>query len=486
MKRYKILLLTVFSLVIVSCEKEFLDTEPKRSISAEQVARTPAANEALINGIYANLRTFGVGGTTGHTDYGHRGITAGLDHMTNDIVLNNFNWYIFFYNFQGRVQTSSRTSIIWNTYYKVIADANIVINGLGAIENRTPEEDALVGQALALKSFALFNLVRIYSPTYIGNESAPGVPVPDRLDFEGKARGTVQDVYDQIIPDLEQAITLLEGFTRDSKQQIDKNVAQGLLAEVYLETGNWAGAAEMAQAAREGYSLMSGDEYVNSGFDNISNSEWMWGADIDSESSTTFASFFSHYDSFLGGYAGALSGYKLIDQALYNSIPDSDKRKDAFVAPSESEAVGFPPLTNTKFVDETGSFEGDYLYMRAAEMYLIEAEALARLGMESEAIALLEELITPRYPEYDASSLSGQALLDEIYKQRRIELWGEGFSFFDMKRLSVPLDRTYEGTNHKSFGLLEFPANSNQFQFQIPEAELNSNENIGPGDQNPN
>ncbi|MFD1094118.1 RagB/SusD family nutrient uptake outer membrane protein [Salegentibacter chungangensis] len=484
MKIFKYLILLVsLSVVMTGCEKEFLDTEPASSISAEQVAETPAANEALVNGIYANLRTYGVGGTTAHTDYGHRGITAGLDNMSNDVVLNNFNWYIFFYNYTGRVQTSSRASLIWNTYYSVVADANIVINGLGTLENRTAEEDALFGQALALKSFALFNLVRIYSPSYIGNESAPGVPVPDRLTFDGKGRGTVQDVYNQIIPDLEQAVTLLEGFNRSSKQQIDQSVAQGLLAEVYLETGNWAEAASAANAARTGYGLMTGEEYVNDGFDNIGNQEWMWGADIDSESSTVYASFFSHYDSFLGGYAGALDGYKLIDANLYSMIPETDARKDVFV--EAGNEFGFPPLSNTKFVDATSSFEGDYLYMRSAEMYLIEAEALVRAGQVDAGIDVLVELVSSRDSGYERPALTGQALLDEIYLQRRIELWGEGFAWFDLKRLSKPLDRTYEGSNHRDFGKFMFPAGSNEFLFQIPEDELNSNDNIGAGDQNP-
>lgn len=484
MKNIKSLFLFMaFSVLLTGCEKEFLDTEPARSISAEQIAETPAANEALLNGIYANMRTYGVGGSTAHTDYGHLGLRAALDHMSNDVVLNNFNWYIFYYNFTGRVQNHSRTEIIWNTYYSFVSDANIVINGLGAIEGLTAEEDALLGQALALKSFALFNLVRIYSPSYLGNESAPGIPVPDRISFEGLPRGTVQDVYDQIIPDLERAVDLLEGFDRMSKQQINQNVAQGILARVYLETGNWTEAANAANAARMEYSLMTGEEYVNSGFDDIANQEWMWGADIDSESSTTFASFFSHYDSFSGGYGGDLGGYKIIDQRLFNSIPETDARKDVFAeAGNEFE---FPPLTNTKFRDGTGNFEGDYVYMRAAEMYLIEAEALARAGQTEQAIDVLVDLVSTRDPGYGRPALSGQELVDEIYLQRRIELWGEGFSFFDLKRLDLPLDRTYEGTNHREFGQFQFPAGANEFLFQIPEVELNSNPNIGPADQNP-
>jgi len=469
-----------------SCQEDFLDTEPANSISAEQVERTPAATSAIVRGIYANLRSFGVGNPARvDVDYGQKGIMAMTDMLGQDIVLNNFNWYIFLYNYNGRQQTSSRTNIFWNTYYTAIADANSVINPLSANEDRTPEEDALLGQALAIKSFSLFNLVRIYAHTYIGNETDPGVPIPDRIDFEGKSRGTVQDVYDQIIPDLEQAVTLLDGFTRASKQEIDKSVAQGFLAKIYLETGNWSLAASNAAAARAPYSLMPGADYATDGFDDINNVEWMWGADIDNQSSTTFISFFSHFDSSAGGYGGIGFGlgYKIIEARLYDMIPDTDLRKAAWVAPDDTTSP-YPPLTNTKFIDATGSFEGDYSYMRSAEMYLIEAEAKARSG-DTSAASVLFELVSNRDPGYVLTTSTGTDLVEEIYLQRRIELWGEGVSWFDLKRLKKPLDRTGAGTNHRSFGDVDIEIEGDFFRMQIPQGEINSNPNINVGDQNP-
>lgn len=481
--KYTKLILVIFLLsTIIACEKDFLDTELGGAISSEQAASSPAANEAIVNGIYASMRTYGVGGTTGHTDFGHRCLMGAYDMMGHDIVLNNFNWYIFYYNFQGRVETSSRTGIIWTTYYTFIADANIVINGLRSLETLTDEQNALLGQALAIKSFSLFNLVRVYSDTYAGNQTSPGVPIPDRLNFDGNARGTVQDVYDQIIPDLEEAVTLLEGFSRATKQQIDQSVAQGILARVYLETENWMGAANMANAARQSYGLMTGEEWVSDGFDQISNIEWMWGADIDSESQTGFASFFSHFDSNNGGYGGALGGFKLIDSRLYDMIPSTDLRKNAFVDPINGNATypNVPAYGNLKFIDET-FFEGDYSYMRSSEMYLIEAEAKARMN-DATAAQVLYDLVKMRDPGYTLSTNTGDNLVNEVYLQRRIELWGEGFSYFDLKRLKLPLERT--GGSHKGFGLQDEVAGGTLFKWQIPDDEINSNPMVNQEDQN--
>jgi len=491
MKKFNILFLFTIIVGLYSCEDDFLDTEPANSISTEQVASTPAANEAILRGIYANLRSSGVGNPARvDVDYGQKAMMAYGDMLGHDIVLNNFNWYIFVYNYNGRQQTSSRTNIIWNTYYTAIADANSVINGLVDKIDRDTAEDALLGQALAIKAFSLFNLVRFYSDTYIGNESSPGVPITDRIDFEGKGRGTVQDVYDVIIPDLELAKTLLDGYSRANKQEIDQSVVQGFLANVYLETGNWQQSADNAAAARSGYSLMPGAQYATDGWDDINNVEWMWGADIDNLTSTTFISFFSHFDSTAGGYGGIGFGFgfKMIDARLYDQIPATDLRRDAWIDPVAGNpnfpaSDGYLGYANVKFIDET-FFEGDYSYMRSAEMWLIEAEAKARLN-DATATDVLFELVSNRDPGYVKSTNTGMDLVEEIYLQRRIELWGEGVSWFDLKRLNKPMNRTGVGSNHRSFGLVDIEAGGDFFKMQIPEGELNSNPNINVGDQNP-
>ncbi|BFP41806.1 RagB/SusD family nutrient uptake outer membrane protein [Flavobacteriaceae bacterium GF1] len=490
MKKFKFLLTLTLIVGLYGCEEDFLDTVPANSISAEQVAATPAANQGILRGIYANLRSTGVGNPTRvDLDYGHKGMMAICDMLGQDIVLNNFNWYIFIYNYNGRQQTSNRTNIVWNTYYTAIADANSIINGLEDKADRSVDEDALLGQALAIRSWSLFNLVRFYSDTYIGNEGSPGVPIPDRIDFDGKPRGTVQDVYDVIIPGLESAVTLLNGYSRETKQEIDQSVAQGILANVYLETGNWLGAATNAAAARSAYSLMPGEQYAVDGFDDINNVEWMWGADIDNLTSTTFISFFSHFDSTNGGYGGIGFGFgfKMIDARLYEQIPLTDLRRDAWIDPVDGnpnfpESEGYIGYANVKFIDDT-FFEGDYSYMRSAEMYLIEAEAKARLG-DATAADVLFELVSNRDPGYVRSTNTGMDLVNEVFLQRRIELWGEGVSWFDLKRFNLPLDRSGPGSNHRSFGLIDIEAGGDFFKLQIPQGELNSNPNLGPADQN--
>ena len=110
-----------------------------------------------------------------------------------------------------------------------------------------------------------------------------------------------------------------------------------------------------------------------------------------------------------------------------------------------------------------------------SEMYLIQAEALARDGNEAESRKVLHEWLVTRDPEYKLSTNSGQALIDEILTQRRIELWGEGFRFTDLKRLNMDMDR--QDTNHDQSvcTILHVPAGDSRWVWKIPTHEINSN-----------
>lgn len=80
-------------------------------------------------------------------------------------------------------------------------------------------------------------------------------------------------------------------------------------------------------------------------------------------------------------------------------------------------------------------------FMRAEEMLLNEAEAAYYNGDETQAKKCLSDLIALRNPGQDINGLSGDALLKQIKLQRRMELWGEGFNWYDLKRWNEPMIR---------------------------------------------
>lgn len=471
----KLLIITMSLLVLTSCEKDFLDTQPESTINDKQLATSAAANKAIIAGIYSALRSYGLSISGNHEDYGHKSILSATDMMSNDMLMTKSSWYGSFYNYLGRTQTNSRSKLAWSMYYPQIKTANTVI---AAIDPNTDDSSlkALRGQALALRGYFYFMLARMYGPTYVGNETKLSVPLYTEVSLEGKARATVSEVYTVIEKDLIDAVALLKGFTRANKDGLDQSVAQAFLADVYLEEGKYKLAATLAHEARQGYTLLNETDWNTGFYDITTGNETMWGANITSAQSTFVASFFSHFDNTNdSGYAGGLQIYKNIDVRLYNSIPATDYRKKAFVPVTGNPLYPtLPAYANTKFRDPTVD-SGDYIYLRASSLYYIEAEALARSGDEGAAKQVLFDITVTRDPSYTLSTNSGTALITEIVLQKRIELWGEGYAWFDMKRLGVGLTRDYVGSNHIAFGKFNYPAGSNKFIFQVPQAEFDAN-----------
>jgi len=407
-----------------------------------------------------------------------------------------YGWYNSDYRLieWGRKETGRQSDNAWIYYYDIIKQTNKIINNIDAVTNTAPADiENVKGQALGLRAYAYFYLINYEQQTYKGHETSPGVPIYTEDATEGHARGTVQDVYDLIIDDLTKAEILLTGKPRGSKTDVDVTVVQGFRARVALLMEDWPNAVTYAHRARQGYTLMVGPQYTDlSAFSAIANPEWMWGSLIPAAQATIYASFFSHMDVNTGGYA-ALGGQKLITKDLYDQINAGDIRKQVWTAPG----TGVDPnvdYNQVKFqvptpADPVNRWAADYLYMRAAEMYLIEAEGLARQGQDGPAQTVLQELVGSRFPAYVASAFSGQALINEILLQRRIELWGEGAALMDIKRLDQGLNRPTGPGNHGAPYLdpavyTTSPADP-RFLMRIPQRELDNNVNMTAADQNP-
>ncbi len=496
MNKYIILLSFTASSLLVGCNKNYLDTKPSNAILPEDVYATIASLNSAITANY--LATFDYtpvgGGGAMHDSYGQKSIDLANDLMGNDMVVHaqGFGWYNADYNYTAWTRptgVNTRSSITWTFYYEIIKQANLLLDAYSG-QIPTTDKQSILGEAYAIRAWAYFGLINNFQQTYKGNEDKKGVPLYTTRS-PAKGRGTVAEVYAQIIKDLTTSESLLEGKTRSSKQRIDISVVRGIRARVALVMNEWAIAADYANKARSapGYQLMTNAVYNSrSGFSSISNTEWMWGAFIPADQATIFASFFAHIDATQFGYA-QLGGQKKITKSLYDRISSGDVRKLVFRAPGTGTDI-LPDYTQTKFaVPTVGSWAADYLYMRIAEMYLIEAEALARQNKDAEARTVLETLIKQRFPGYSASAFSSTDLVDEILTQRRIELWGEGFSLFDIKRTNAGLNRPTGSGNHglPSLNPVVFtqPDASPLFLMRIPQTEIDNNSELTPGDQNP-
>ena len=468
---------------LTACKKEYLDTLPTTAIRSEEVFKTTDGAYVALNGVYRMMwATYG--SSQGH--FGQKSADHTMDLMGNDMIINavGYGWFVAEYRHTAIASaTGSRPVLTWAYYYQIINNANVIIENIDNALGTVADKENIKGQALALRAHSYFYLINLWQHTYKGNETKPGVPLYTTSSIVGQPRGTVQQVYTQILADLGTARTLLTGKPRKSFSHINTSTVDGIWARVALQMEDWPTAATKAAAARTDYALMSNTDYT-SGFSKR-NGEWMWTLEIPNDQATIFGSFWSHVDQTVGGYASPLVGgmSRNITKALYDLIPATDVRKSLYPVGNPSYAN----YSNLKFrLSVAGSWAGDYVLMRSAEMYLIEAEAKAMNNDAAGAITAINALVQPRNSAYSASSLTGTALVNEIRLQRRIELWGEGFSLLDIKRLNQPLARPTGTGNHGALAVLyTLPAADPNWLFKIPQGEFDANKALVAADQNP-
>jgi hypothetical protein len=487
---YSSLFIAALAMVSTSCSKDYLNTGPTDQVSSESAFTTTTNAMQALNGIHRAM--YFQWANQGEAGEGSMNINR--DMLGEDLVMTSSGngWYNTTYQWLAhRTETGTTPYFPWRMYYRFIANANMIISNIDKAIGSDADKNAIKGEALVYRAWSHFQLVQLFGKRYdasVTPNTQLGVPIMLDNSFDGKPRNTVEEVYTQINADLDAAITALTGYTRANKSHFNVNVAKGIKARVALTMQNYPLAATLAAEARAGFALMNNAAY-QSGFNSYTNSEWLWGSSVISDQTTYFYSFFA-YMSYNFSSTNIRGNPKAINSALYNQIPATDIRKWCWDPAPAAGWMGNPtsfarfPYMNRKFkaVDAADS-RGDVCYMRAAEMYLIEAEALARQGgQDAAARAALFTLANNRNPSYVLSTNSGAALINEIMFQRRIELWGEGFRFTDLKRLNLPLDRT--GANHSlSLCLVtSIPAGDVRWQWLIPKDELNANKNMVQND----
>ena len=482
---------------LTACSDSFLDTDYTEYLDEEAAGEAAGKNpDVFLNGMWSWMVTFGQTSTS-HDDFGYMGSLHATDMMGQDICMAASHWFNFDYQLDNRMEAYRRTKCHWVNFYTMIAKANEIIS-LYPEGGETVSQKGLLGQAYAIRGLSYMHLIQLYQFTI--NESgnintdAPGVPLI-YVDADGKTeeeiasakgRNTVGVVFAQIEADLLKAVENLEsGYERPSKNYIDASVANGFLARYYLLSQQWEKAATAAAKARANYTIMdSSSSGLYDGFVTVNNVEWMWGFAHTTETQTTYASFFSMISNIAPGYAGMGYAPRLIDAKLYSQIPEEDGRKKWFNGPevdkNQPTAAAQLPYANIKF-GHVSDWTDNYMYMRAAEMVLIEAEAYAHLNQGSKAAEVLKVLMNKRQPSWNKATVT----VEDVYLQRRIELWGEGFSFYDLKRLNKGIDRSYEGNNHLAGYDIKVDAHDVRWIYQIPLSEIQENKLINAEDQNP-
>ncbi|HKK63673.1 MAG TPA: RagB/SusD family nutrient uptake outer membrane protein, partial [Bacteroidales bacterium] len=276
MKKYFTKIIVFFlAITLWSCTEEYLETQPTEFISGERIEEVteynPDVAKGQLLGIYSLMYETGTGGTDlDHDDFGQKGYDIYSDLLSGDMVLAGYNygWYSTIASYTSTTDyTDTDNYKPWRYYYRIILGANSVIDGLGGndAELATDESKYSMGQAKTMRAFAYFYLSYLYGEEFIND--ADVLPIYTSTTDPAKPLSTFADVYAFVKDDLEQSVSLLEGFARPGKYVVDKNVAEALLAYVYLTMEEYDKAATAAQNVinNSGYTMLEMDELTSDG-----------------------------------------------------------------------------------------------------------------------------------------------------------------------------------------------------------------------------
>lgn len=519
---FSVVVLFSFMLFISACTD--LDTLPagdKLTNSQKEDAynRLPERAEAGVNAIFAQFNQYMPNetalGASRHNDIGYPSIMLFTDASGMDVISedNGYNWTSNSMEFSDRSYTSNEAQIIWNDFYSIIYASNNVITSIDP-ETEDPVGQFNLAQGLASRAFCYFGLAQLYQFNYVGNETKPCVPIitnenANVVALEGAKRSSVQEVYDQVLSDIGTAISLLEdaqnaGARRKDKRYIDLGVAYGIRARVHMTMQKWNEALSDANSAIANTSAVVGGltDVDKPTFMDSEEKNWMWGiiiAETDRVVTSGIVNWYSHMGSFNGNGYSSVSKGKQINKKLFESISDTDVRKGWWINADKVSnnlnkeqsdfiaKIGFAPYTQVKFapyknVVGTATNANDIPLMRVEEMYLIKAEAEA---MSSSSKATLESFVKEyRDPSYAFSGSSKEAIQNEVFRQRRIELWGEGLSWYDIMRLNKGVDRRGGGYPNATM-VFNIPSGNGILLLRIPESEIQANTALSENDNNP-
>lgn len=515
-----------------SCIKEI---DPQSStVTKDQAANAPGAFNNFVSSLTSSLNgEFTYSGSSHYPwDFGYPSFFLQRDVMGQDIAVetSGSEWYTTWYSCgTGLGPTYAVCQLPWTYYYGWIKNCNTVLSLAG--EDPANDQKAGAGIAYAMRAMFYMDLARMYAPeTYAKNPEAATVPIiteqTSAADATNNPRATNKEIFALILSDLDKAETLLADYKRTDVYTPDVSVVYGLKARAYLTMEDWANAEKYAKQAQTGYQVMTESQYLSKtdGF-NKPNASWMFGLTFrpsdpnitENDADSSWGSQMIIEVSGSGcGYSANYVGPKRIDSHLFSTIPATDFRRMCFLDPaldemSKADAIkaleaytGDPEGVYTtgtkvssrgtlgcieiKFRPKDGEYENQCTaftvavpLMRVEEMKLIEAEAA---GMQNEArgIELLTAFAKTRDANYEYGThneayynTATSKFQNECWWQRRVELWGEGFATFDIKRLQKGIIRSYAGTNHVSGYQWNIQNTPNWMNLCIIQSETNNN-----------
>ena len=494
-----------------SCAKDYMETAPESAESPATIFATTNNIKLAINGM-CKMMTTQYWSTQGLNGEGV--IKTWFGNFGNDLQrCNQTGWAPLWNHTYHENVNSTYCTYPWYYYYKIISNANQVLENVDDAEGTEAERQYYKAQALVFRAHAYTMLMQLYAYRWQDSSNGSSKGVALRLDtsIDEIALSTQSECYAQIYKDCDDAIELFKasGLDREADEFYKPNlgVAYAVKTRAALVREDWATVVACAPEARKGHPLMSTDEYMDGGFSD-ENNEWIWGVYDAQDQTIYYYAYFCYQAS--NASSSMQRTYPLaISKELYDQIPETDVRRNMWLQPTEEEAAelnaagrstgklykrAFEQFGNKlystslvyqymqfKFLKQFDPGGGSFNIYRSAEMYLAEAEALCHLGgQDAKVQSLLKEINKNLDPQYTCTK-TGADLLKEVKLYRRIDLWGEGFDWYDYKRWNEPIIRKGKkdgGNFNDAFAVTINVGDGNKWTWKIPKNETDYNKLI--------
>ena len=466
---------------LASCSKA-IDQDPSHTIDSKNYFTKLDDYERALTGIYARLLQDGYYGTS------NTGANAlvGLPDIMSDNLFESSESLGNFQDYSRWTYTADDASIadMWLDAYRIIQQANLTLRGLDKFATTDAGAvNRIKAQAIAIRAMVHFDLLRYFGESTDRNAASRGIAYVDVFDVEQKpGRLSVKNSYDKIEQDLKTAKSLMLNMDRSiqgngtaaaDRAYVDDMVINAILARMYLTSNVLDSAVKYSTLVINARPLSTRTNFPNIWID-VSTAEVIWSVKFEAfDSPTGSVMYYS-----VGNRAefrpttNLLNLYDAANDVRYNSyfrvLQRGANRNDP-TRPARTVLIKYDAKQSSiPKPDGIVNFKA----FRTGEMYLIRAEAYARLGGANEALGLadLNTLRAARINGYVPVVLAGVALQSAIEQERRKELVGEGHRFLDLKRTSKTVNRL---TNCASFCTL-LPS-AREWVFPIPQPEILAN-----------
>jgi hypothetical protein len=462
MKKH-ILLILVLVITITSCDNR-LDTFPTSTVASEEAFRNEGDFTNAIRGAYLRMLTGAY----------YNGSIQSRDVLSDNLIISR----------EGRLSQQQRHDWLYDqnsgsfhttSAYAIIRNVNTVLANLETL-SAGEFKDNIKAEALAIRALAHFDVIKFYGeiPTQAsGSDASIAMPYIETSDInELPARTlTVAEFYQKIVLDLTTAASLIN--SDNGVYQMGKDAVNGILANVYLHSGNMPAAVTAANK-------------VNATVASRNNFTGIW--DDSNKSGVIFALRNDDVTSVGVGVAysqtaGGIKSEYVPDFEFYSLYNAEDIRLTAYFETSEFEGNLYNHVTkwySSTIATSLGNVDPKIL--RASEVMLIKAEALAAQGQDGPALAALDAVRSKRYASFTSGGEAGSVLKTAIQLERRLELAFEGSRFTDLKRMGLPVQRSTSGHFSDGTGIpatyLTLPAGDHHFNLPISLGELQLNPNM--------